>query len=1529
MATEPLLLPLLRQYIVRPSKDAPTEVREFACKLFCFPTDFEAKSSHAFDKRRNELLDLVQGSCSADDPHQPDSFYELQCLVNSCPLWLDKRGKQSYNTKVSELLGTEWGSWDQSGLWLKLERSRKKVAEPSSTGPFCLLDRVIAVELLRDLLETEYQEAVEMVEADSGVPQNSEISLPHGTYSWMALGRIYAVLHKMMLSSPVHAWNFVSCSLQPSEDAGVKETSPPKLLPWEKDVSRLKQFSEVVLARAHAWCRSRDADLVTETKKQLGKLRSLSIHGKVSTPENCAATVNLLRFFFRATSTYYFAAEPESSFRQAWLASTEATQLAELQCFEEELFRPQYPSNDFSQRLPGLLLGKAWGLVYLRLEDLRARGLVKSEDLLGPSFDQAKLLHFLPADQKETAENLLSSMQSLYKDTLEECASRKNQSRATAFPVLDLLQFEAEDIRAVWKDERALEVLLNLCKNQKRFSFLPPFFYGLRFEQLHRELPFPGSVLLFWQAIPGSHERILEHPIRTPFEVRVLEENHPFIFKSLPLGSAELKLAGEETFLVSVARYSCFCSDMGFFTEKTRKRLVSGNCKILPSAPRTGGSQYLTKDLVEALRKADKARLLETLTFLPEILVPRSKLQLRMERLRAVLFSSDEKLVASMNCRAVLVLHPDQSRRKELLKSLVDVEVPIFLEEKNDGVIFYKKLRGDGFYPCYSTGVTLLDDWSSREREILHASLKEAGLKTKVTLLLHGVKSVLFSDVPSGMLREEKVCRLPLVYSKKKELVTLLQKKGVALYYWSINRSFKPLADVRFLELELLFDESENLYDWASLYRETPEGRRAVKDHVLRCLQKLAPSEDCFLLTQRVSRALLVLTREQVLVSQQLSLVKSLSVLSLGEEAPQPAPFVSVHESRSFAETCRGSQRCSRRACREIRGLCVPVVCEACDAWEALEPGSGEVCQYLLRLGASCSAKASKRLKGSDQDYPRFLCEHHAVLDAVQPEDLLRCHSAESGPLLWREMPASLGVRREGTYPTSYSRKEDSKAPIFPDPLVCDDCLEVQSLLKQALVSWLSGQAPTFLSAEKLLLSLDDRTKDILDACITEAYPARSCHPLTYSLESHQGKKHDVSLLHLLGSQELLECLEEDAASVSSVGGLGSRSLERQGEIPPSLKEAEEQEPEKEASTCKSVVSYCERKGLLLSRKPEEKRDALGIIHSYISLVDYFFNSSGATVLQAFEKSLPGHKKQRWSEKVTLGWFLAFQALAAIEKTSKKKDKKGEASTWMTRLRTEFQKRILFLRTQAAWKFIGSLPSLLLEGGPRSTVARILSSQLLFNQDLALVPQQLKNTEDALKELYELHRTRSSAVIAQGMLQSCLSSLEESLQASGRSFVTPFEFLRYIVLPRVKETEEFEQVAERLFATTSHPSVKPRPEVREVAQVAQAFFWSPWSKKRLRDLSKEVEARFAEAKLPTQQQMRKLRRCFAAETPEPKRGNGKQKKQLQAPHVKKSCTASKLIAAMEALARQLESKPSEDSRAAEASSKKRKRTLSE
>jgi hypothetical protein len=1517
MATGPLLLPLLRQYIVRPCKDAPAEVREFACRLFCFPADFEVKSLHAFDTRRRELLDLVQGSSSAD-PHQLDSFYALQCFVESCPLGLDKQGKQSYNKKVSELLGTDWDSWDHAGLWLKLERSsnRGKIADASSKGRFCLLDRVIAVELLRDLLETEYQEAVEMLGVDSeGVPQNSLMTFPHGTYSWVALGRIYYVLDKMMLSNPIQAWNFISCN---------------QLLPWENDVSCLKKFSEAILARAHVWCCSRDAELVRETKKQLGQLRSLSIHGKVSTPENCAATVNLLRFFFRSTIKYHYSAEPDSSFRQTSLALTESAQLSELQCFEEELFRPQYPSNDFSQRLPALLLGKAWGVVYLHLKGLQERGVVQHEDLLGPSFDQAKLLYYLPEDKRETVESLLSNMQSLYKDTLEDCASRKGLSKACACLILDLLQFEAENVRAVWKDERALEVLLNLSRNQKRFSFLPPFFYGLRFEQLHRELPFPGSVLLFWQAIPGSHERILEHPIKTPFEVRVLEENHPFIFKSLPLGSAELKLAGEDSLLAAVGRYSFFCSDMGFFTEKTRKHLLSGNCKILPSAPRARGSQYLTKDLVEALRKADSARFLETLTSLPEILVPRSKLQLRMERIRAVLFSSDDKLVASMNCRAIMVIHPDQSRRKDLLKGLSDAEVPIFLEEKNDGKIFYKKLKGDGsFYPCYSTGVTILDDWSPREQEILHDSLKDAGLKKKADLLLHGAKSVLFSDAPSGILREEKVCRLPLVYSKKNKLVSLLQKKGVALYFWSINRSFKPLADVRFLELELLFDESENLYDWGSLYRKTPEDRQAVKDHVLRCLQKLAPSEDCFLWTRGVSRALLVLTRGQVPVSQHLSLVKSLSVLSLGEEAPQPVSFVSVHESRSFAETCLGSKGCARRACREVRGLCVPVVCEVCDAWEALEKGSNEVCQYLLQLGTSCSAKATKRLKGSEQAYPRFICENHAVLDVVPPEDLRRCHSRERGALLWREMPASLGIRREGTYPTSYSRKEDSKAPIFPDPLVLDDCLEVQCFLKQALVRWLSGQTLTFLTAEKLLLSLDDRTKDILDACIAEAYPASSCLPLTYSLESHQGKKRDVSLLHLLGSQQLLEYLEEDAANVSSVGGLGSRSLERQGEIPLSLNEAEEKGLQKEASTCRSIVSYCERKGLLLSRKPEEKKDVLGIIHSYISLADCFFNSSGATVLQVFEKSLPGHKKQRWSEQVTLGWFLAFQALAAIEKASKKKDRKGEASTWLTYLQTEFQKRKLFLRTQAAWKIIGSLPSLLLEGGPRSTVARILSSHLLFNEDLTVAPQQLKNTEEALRELYELHRLRSSVVIAQGMLQSCLASLEESLQASGRSFVTPLEFLRYIVLPRVKEAEEFEQVVEMLFSTTSKPSVKPRPEVREVTKVAQAFFWSPWSKKRLRDLSKELEARFADAKLPTLQQKKRLGRCFTAETTESKRGNGNQKKQLQTPHLKKSCTASKLIAGMEALARQLESKPSEGSKATEASSKKRKRALSE
>jgi hypothetical protein len=1528
MASPLLLLQQLRQYILQPDKKAASEVKDLAHRLLGFPPELEESTRPVFEQRQRELVDLVtqQGknvlqlaelqdlqtplaACALgldEEGTQLSELHELQTLLASCALGLDEEGKQRLGAEASALLRDRWEAWDPCGLWGQLQGSLQTRDEPPPppSGPR-FLEKLLAVDALRLLPEEAYLKAAEELEHEPRV-RNASIVLPNGTYSWLALDRVYFVLQRMMASSSRHAWNSVlPCRPQSCEEYGVQDAPPPAPSPWQRDLVCLQHFAECVLARAHAWSRSRDPVLVSEVRKQLEKLSSLSIHGKVSTPDACAATVNLLRFFCRAVLRYLYALPPDSPRQTSFpLPPQEEQMLAELRSFEDQLFQPRYPSDDFPQRLPALLLGRAWGIVYPRLAGLVARGAVDRAALLGPSFDQAKLLHLLPEEDRAAGRSLVCNLQSLFKDTLEEATGRKHRGRALLHPLLDLMQFEAEDAQAVWRDEAATEVLLNFAGNQKKFSFLPPLFYGLRVEQLHRELPSAGAVLLFWQATPASHERILEHPVRAPFELEVLEANHPRIFKCLPLGSAELELLGEEALSAATERYACFLADMGHLTGIQRRQLQQrGDVKIVPAASQKtasgGGSRYLSKEVVEALRRAHRTGFLEVLASLPELSCP----ALPMERLRAVLFSAEDP--AALAGRGILGLGLQQ--RRDFLKRLPrDQPVPVFAEERRGDVVFYQRLRRSGsFHPCYCSGVALRADWSARETELLRSWLKAPALKKAAELLLHGARAVLFSDAPSGLLREERVCRLPLLCSKRKELVELLHRRGVALYFWCVSRSFKPQPEVRFLELEMLFDESENVYDWGALHRKSGEARSAVERHVRRCLRRFSPGEESFSWTARssASRALLVLTRSEAPRREELQLASSeqVSVLVLGGRLPQPRPLASFHESRSFNEACLG-QGCARIACREIRGLCRPLVCEACDAWEPLQARGEEACQYLLEDGASCSAPASVQLRGCEQRYPRLLCSSHAVLAELEPGVQDRTHLQEDGPLLWKEVPASLGVRRRGTYPTSYCRKEDARTPAAcAEPALHEECLEVQELLKHALTSWLAKRAD-LVQGSKLLLCLGDRTKDLLDASLSEAFPSTTRRPLVCSLESHEAAKSpEHGLLQLLGSEELLGCFLDDAG-----GGRRGEEPPRAslGEIPASSSaggddeaSAEEEEPREAGEACcssKALATYCERKGL--SKQSRERTSVLRAIQAYVSAVDDFFGSSRHPLLQVFELPLPGKKKQRWTEQVTLGWILAFQALAAAERVTKKRRSKNGAS-WLACLQAVLRSRQLFLRTRAAWRLVAALPSLLEEQGPRAVLARLVSRSLLFSREPSSALQELRDVQGGLLELYELHRTRSGLPeLALGVLRSCLEGLEESLEASGRSFVTPLEFLRLVVLPRAQLVADFEQVTELLFARHPEASARrPALDVPQATQLAQTFFWNQASRTRLRSLALEIERRFAEARLPVPQQSRKLGRCFCSgrEAPARKKAAGAR------------CSASRLLSNLEALQRQL------------------------
>lgn len=202
-------------------------------------------------------------------------------------------------------------------------------------------------------------------------------------------------------------------------------------------------------------------------------------------------------------------------------------------------------------------------------------------------------------------------------------------------------------------------------------------------------------------------------------------------------------------------------------------------------------------------------------------------------------------------------------------------------------------------------------------------------------LITEGVKSVLFSDVASGLLHEEMACRLPFRLSKEKNLLKLLVHYGISLYAWSsaykdttktVSCTFDDIVDIpRLLTLDMIFDESENIYD-ASVLRYDP----IVHEHAKKHLYTLVPEETALTilpsfenLIGRAPSMLLFLSEAQMgACREELEFELGVAKVLLGRtEKLQPLLFSSPMTKRLLQTRCIGTvdslYPCQNRASRE------------------------------------------------------------------------------------------------------------------------------------------------------------------------------------------------------------------------------------------------------------------------------------------------------------------------------------------------------------------------------------------------------------------------------------------------------------------------------------------------------------------------------------------------------------------------------------------------------------------------------------
>ena len=1496
---------LLLAYLIAPEEHRVSkQLAMWAWAVFEFPKDASTKHAKAeVRERRRALLKMATQGPRLPQPFQ--HLHALQELLWNYSLDTTEEEKAKCEMLCAAYLKDSWQRWDPTDFCgclghapfeqSPVGRLRREGASTSvEKGRPSLVDLALAVDVLRDLPEEEYDYAVAAALASppKSAMHANVIHLPHGSYTVDALDRVFQVMKLMFESNPVQFWNYVHPPEPPRDDDCIQQVAGDLdlLSHWKQDLASLRKFAEACIWRAHRWYELRDQGLVEDVMMALRNLRSLSRNGRISTLTACAFTVNVLKFFFRVAVKLHYVCKEEG--QQSLTAGkwpvAESDIILELEAFEQELFRSRYPGRGFFQRLPHLLLGQPWGKVYPELRAIVASKGRPLNALLQKEFDQALLLGLLPSSCHEALRLLIEQMQSIHKGATEDLLSN-----SLACPSSDsfsnLLQFCDETTRATWSDEEATKALQILCENQLKFSFRFPFTGSPRFEQLQRSLAahISGVVLLYY---PHSRLTFIEHPVEDPFELRVLQRNHSRIFRCLPVERRELREEEQQELLAVLRGHGLVCWMTNLFVTVARKvSLASEGIKFIADKFSHHRSFSLKELPVEDLQTSQDHWIEAILEALPVMQGPpnwqRTGLSLP-EKLRAVLFVPRTRQKQG----DVWHLATSHLRNKRLLQLLADSNVPTFMQDAVGNKTYYRWLKNKIFVPCYCSGLILPHDWLKADEDVLRRCIKDH--PKQLRLLLQGARGVLFSDHPSSLVHQEQVCLLPLGLSKQEALLKVLQKYGVALYAWSVNSAFSPAPGVQMLKIEDMFVPGENVYNSMAFHRDSPEEAQAVRLHVERQLQQFAPRAGdfrrlCPPVEPGKARAALVVTRSEHDLRFHCSLFSSSSVhlptvLLYAGGSTEARRLVATDVRRVHSSLCIGSESCSRRACREVKGVPMAVVCGHCEPWEDATGDTGSLacawCQYTdQETGLACQKPAAKKLKSrlGCNVYPFIFCADHATLRSTPAEDLARCHVGDGGPVLYEEVPGTLSVRRPGTYPLSY-HLPNTKDMHISEPTVSDACLEVQSLLKQAVCLWMHDNRDWLLSV-KVLICLRRSTQELLDACLAEVFVGHRMVPSTLALETQTTAEvlaNQSSLLHTLGSADLLRMLTQDVERLrwlsnpeetdahdmlwEEIGELprsespSARGLETLDASPPGLSALD-------SEVLKLQTTHC---------SPVERRQVMQSLQQYLTLVDDFFDVPACKLSVSFVRPLCGKKTQQWSESVGLGW--CFVQMAMVEAHESWKKSRGASSSWAQAMLRVLETRTDRLRLRAAWRFVPQLPSFLAAESNVccSTWGKVLP-RLFFDRDADAAKQELLRVNACLNELAKLYRLRNSATVASGVLLSVGEALVASLAALNEASVTPDAFVRLIVAPRIHMIEDFEKALYVIFQKPGEDegSEKPVALALHVSLLAQAFFWGHKMRHILVKKLEATQAEFDEMHLSRSERTLKLKNSFTASSP--------------------------------------------------------------
>jgi hypothetical protein len=843
---------------------------------------------------------------------------------------------------------------------------------------------------------------------------------------------------------------------------------------------------------------------------------------------------------------------------------------------------------------------------------------------------------------------------------------------------------------------------------------------------------------------------------------------------------------------------------------------------------------------------------------------------------------------------AVLLL-PAERRRDERLHGLfAERGLQVFLEEKK---VMYK-LRGRSFTPCHKIGPFLSAHWTEADVKTAQEFVRD----DKIQLLVHGVKAVLFSDVASGLLHEEVACRLPLKLSKEKRLLRVLCGYGVSLYAWGAGfeegppKIFDVLDGPRRLTLDMVFDESENLYDHTVYHREEDEARQRVRRHVEAHLQKhlredgfptaAASGDGCIgdgsvLCFFRVDQ-LKVHSKEDHLSWAVAKASAPLAPLTLlgPDEPPRPVLLSSPHKSRVYQRRCVGSVACPRVAVREVRGMRKTVVCAACDPWRELseEECAWSACEHGEGCNA-CNAAAVAELQHEDLGAPRRFCRRHAVLEAPSAKEMDGC--CEETALLWLEVPASLSVQAGGAAECTRFNSLKDAGPLFGEPRVEAGCLEVQMLLEARL----RGLLETTPKKAQLYLTRDKTTAGMLQLLFGEVGERSS---LVWSLDSlSELSEADCQRALrgqacLQGKEKFVEALEKDVRRVQWLRRAHAESGEEvrcrgDGELPYDKKASERADGLFAGERPAGALLEALPRGLCLHLKdksPEVQRMQERLAEKMWRLQALAKACLGASAA-ATETSFHDGSGTRHADEVTVGWLCVRRVFEQTNASSL--DRQGLC--WGDVLEKNLGEALLFFRRQLVWTCVPELALLPryglhfceVEGSAARSSARppiwvdVLDA-LDYHAEPAVALQEVRAVDAKFKELLEKACRSASRTFAVGLVNSVFLNYKESLRTAGLDAATPAAFVEHLLEPRLEEMGPLYELLMVLFQDEEwqrSSEVRRVPlRVVHVTALAQEYFWSPAMRTRLGVALRQAQAHFDKASLRVEKRAQLLQKCF-------------------------------------------------------------------